>query len=514
MAGFLQDSCSVTTFDQNLLNYTRSILMKKHKKVLLITPPYHSGVVEAAGTWLNVGFVYIAGSLRNAGYDVEIYDAMSYFHDCDDIQSNMMDLGPDVVATTAITASINDAIRTLRLAKEINPKIVTVLGNVHPTFMWEEVLGEHHHIVDYIVRGEGEFTMPELLTCHYSGGDLSKVKGIAYWNGNRAVITPSRGYIKDLDSLPAAWDLIDWGVYSYRPREDSVLAIVSSSRGCNQQCSFCSQQLFWKRGWRARSPENLVSELEFLNRQYGVNVVMLSDETPTLDRVRWEKILGLLIEKDIGIDLLMETRVSDIIRDRDILHKYREAGVVHIYVGVEAVRQETLDRFNKNVRIEDSRKAIELINEHGIVSETSFVLGMPDETKQSIGDTLELAKHYSPDMAFFLAIAPWPYAEIYSTLEPFIAVRDYSKYNLVEPVVKPLNMTIEELRQELLRATRMFYMDKLRKLKSMSPYKRDFMLSVMKLLMEHSYLAADIKGSIPPEVKEYLDGLSLVSPIP
>ncbi|MBI4837962.1 MAG: cobalamin B12-binding domain-containing protein, partial [Nitrospirae bacterium] len=459
-----------------------------NKKVLLITPPYHSGVVEAAGAWLNLGFVYIAGSLRSAGYDVQIYDAMSYFHDYAEIGKKIEEYKPDAVALTAITASVNECLKVCNLVKEINRTTVTILGNVHPTFCWEEILGEQNG-VDYIVRGEGEITLPELLTCHFLKGDLSKVKGIVFRSGNKAVATPSREFIKDLDALPLAWDLVDWKIYSYRPAANSVLAIVSSSRGCSQQCSFCSQQLFWDRKWRARSPENFVSGLEFLRKKYGVNVAMLSDETPTFDRRRWERILDILIERNLGIDLLMETRVEDILRDRDLLHKYRKAGIVHIYAGVEAVRQESLDKFKENLRIEDSRSAIELINQHDIVSETSFVLGLPDETPESIERTLELAKLYAPDMAFFLAIAPWPYADLYKELEPYITTKDYSKYNLVEPVVKPKEMTIDEVRKELGLASRNFYMDKLKNLERLTPKKREFMIKVTKLITTNSYLA-------------------------
>ncbi|GBE06054.1 MAG TPA: radical SAM protein [Nitrospirae bacterium] len=484
------------------------------KKVLLITPPYHSGVVEAAGTWLNLGFVYIAGSLRKAGYAPEIYDAMSYFHEYEEIQKKIEQSKPDVVAVTAITATIYESLKVLEIAKKINPEIVTVIGGIHPTFCGEEIFKGNSSIVDYIVRGEGEVTLPELLDCHFAKSDISKVKGISYQRNGRSVVTAQRNFIEDLDSLHTAWDLVDWKIYSYRPRKDSTLAIISSSRGCNQQCSFCSQQLFWERKWRARSPENFVAELEHLHKVYGVNVAMIPDENPTYDRTRWEKILNMLIEKDLGIDLLMETRVEDILRDRDIFYKYKKAGIVHIYVGVESVSQKTLVMFNKSVKVEESKLAIELINQHDIVSETSFVLGIPDETKESINTTLELAKHYNPDMAFFLAIAPWPYADIYKELKPYIAVKDYSKYNLVEPVVKPVNMSIEELSRELLRATKLFYMDKLEKLDKMSPYKKEFMLSVMKLLMEHSYLAKEIEGVIPPEVKKHIDNLKSLSPIP
>ncbi len=488
------------------------------RKVLLITPPYHSGVVESAGTWLNLGFVYIAGSLRKTGYDVELYDAMSYFHEYEEIAKRIETLKPDVVATTAITATINDCLEVCSLSKRINPSIVTIIGNVHSTFCWKEILEEHNSPVDYIVKGEGELTLPELLDCHFAGGDGSKVKGIAFRDGSRAIATPAREYIAELDSIEGAWDIVDWGIYTYRPTPGSVLAIVNSSRGCNQHCSFCSQQLFWNRRWRAKSPEKFVSELEHIHTEYGVNCAMIADETPTLDRRRWERIVDLLTDRGMDFELFMETRVKDIVRDEDILWKYRKAGIVHIYVGVESTSPETLARYAKDVSVEESRRAIELINNEDIVSETSFVLGMPYETKDSVANTLELAKFYNPDMAFFLAITPWPYSDIHGELEQYIVTRDYSKYNLIEPVVKPEKMTTDELRDEFNRATRLFYMDKFSKLKHMSSFKKDYMIAVMKLLMEHSYLGPQIRsvrGAMPEDVRRFLeDHAESFSPVP
>ncbi|HEX8949566.1 MAG TPA: radical SAM protein [Dissulfurispiraceae bacterium] len=489
----------------------------KSKKVMLITPPYHSGVVESAGTWLNLGFVYLAGSLRKAGYDVEIYDAMSYFHGYDEIRKRLEDRRPDVVAAAAITATINDCLTLCGMAKELNPAVVTVIGNVHPTFCWEEVLKGNPH-VDYLVRGEGELTLPELLDCHFAKGAVSKVRGIAFRDGGGAVATPAREYIADLDALEGAWDLVDWSIYTYRPTPGSVLAIVNSSRGCNQHCSFCSQQLFWSRKWRPKSPERFVAELEHIHTKYGVNAAMISDETPTVDRKRWERILDLLIERSMDLELFMETRVKDILRDRDLLRKYRRAGIEHIYVGVESTNRETLLKFAKDVSIEESKQAIALINNEDIITETSFVLGMPSETKESIQNTLELAKHYGPDMAFFLAIAPWPYADLYKELEPHIATKDYRRYNLVEPVVKPEAMGLDELKDELNKATRLFYMDKFSKLQGMTSFKRDYMIAVMKLLMEHSYIGSqiqDVQKAMPEEMKEFLrKHATNFSPIP
>ncbi len=483
--------------------------MKKLKRILLITPPYHSGVVESAGVWLNVGFVSIAGSLRAAGFEPIYYDAMSHWHGYDDIEKRIEDEKPDVVATTAFTAEIVDALKVLRLSKDINKEIITVIGNVHPTFCYEEILKEHSQYVDYIVRGEGEETMVDLMKTLSAGGDVSKVKGIAYKDNGAIAVTSSRVFIKDLDILPMAWDLVDWPIYTYRTMEGSTLAIVSTSRGCSQQCSFCSQQLFWQRNWRGRTAGHVVKELEFLRDTYGVSVVMISDETPTLDRVRWEKILDLLIERNVGTKILMETRVDDIIRDEDIMWKYQKANIDHIYVGVEATTQEELDVFKKDIKAEHSKKALDLINQYNMVSETSFVLGMPDDTKEKIQNTVELAKYYNPDLAFFLAIAPWPYSDLYPTLKPYVEVFDYSKYNLVEAVVKPKAMTIAEVNKELGHASRDFYMHKIKTLDTMTPEKQEFMIKVMNIIANSSYLAEHMQGAIPEEIKKLLDRLAV-----
>ena len=493
----------------------------KLKRVALITPPYHSGVVESAGTWLNLGFVYIAGSLRQAGYEVDYYDAMSLWHDLPEIRKRIEDFKPQVVVSTAFTPSIIDACEVLQLAKEVDPQTVTVIGNVHATFCYEELLATKDTPIDFVVRGEGEQTLPALLDCLNAGDDPAKVAGLAFNRDGQLVVTADAPFIEDLDSLPMAWDLVEWPIYTYRPKKDSILAIVSSSRGCKQNCSFCSQQLFWQRTWRARSPENFVAELEMLNREYGVNVAMLADEIPTFDRKRWERILDLLIEKPPGVKLLMETRVDDILRDEDIMDRYHQAGIEHIYVGVEAGAQKTLDLFKKGTKVEQSKRAIDLINNADIVSETSFVLGMPDDTPESIASIVELAIHYNPDMAFFLAIAPWPYADLYPTLKKYVATKDYRKYNLVEPVIKPTAMTLKELEQELARAAKTFFMHKFQNLGELSPWKQEFMVEVFSLLVNNSYLAKQMRSmaeeggaAMPLEIKKAMQLIKKVAPIP
>lgn len=489
------------------------------KKLLLITPPYHSGVVEAAGSWPHLGFIYIAGHVRAAGFDVEIYDAMTKGHNLDQIKDHIVRSQPDFVGSTAYTASINEAMAVLKTAKEVNPHITTIIGGVHANFCYEELFRNYPEVLDIVVRGEGEVTAPELLRVlsadiepagspgFFVPPGLDKVLGIAYRENGQVCVTPARPFIEDLDSLIPAWDLVDWQDYSFYVMPGSRLGIVNSSRGCINECSFCSQQKFWLRSYRERKAEAFVRELEYLRDAHGVNVVMLSDEYATRNRDRWESILDLMIERQTNVYLLLETCVGDILRDTDIMWKYKKAGVLHIYVGVEATSQDKLDRFKKNVACEQSREAIRLINEAGMLTECSFVLGTPDETPETIANTLDLAKSYNPDFAHFLLIAPWPYADIYEELKDYVIEKDYAKYNFVEPVVKPQNMSVEEISQAVINCYKLYYMDKVKDYNSMQDgFKKDYLFRSMKVMMENSFLAKHIAGvgELPEEIKNYL----------
>ncbi|MEI7728127.1 MAG: radical SAM protein [Verrucomicrobiota bacterium] len=468
-------------------------MMKPRPEILLVTPPYHSGVVESAGSWLPLGLLYVGGALQRAGFGVALYDAMTRFDTLEQVRETIRREQPNAVFVSCITATVVDGMEVCRVAKEELPQVLTVLGNTHPHFMYEEILREHPE-VDVVVRAEGEETSVDLMRAWQADASLSRVPGIAYREGDRIVTTPPRLFITDLDALEPSWNLVPWKEYSYRPKPGSTLAVVSSSRGCKQHCSFCSQRLFWKESWRAVSAERFVNQLEMLRDTHGVDVVMLADEIPSLDPVRWSKILDLLIERNLGTALLLETRVDDILRDADLLPRYRKAGIEHIYVGVESVNQATLDLFKKDAKVEQGKRAIELINQHEMISETSFVMGMPDETTADMQRTVELAKFFDPDMAFFLAITPWPYADLYNDVKDHIAVRDYRKYNLVEPVIKPVAMTLDEVREQLFSGFREFYQNKMRRMHTMPPWKQEFMKTLMKLLMEHSYLRDQMAG--------------------
>jgi anaerobic magnesium-protoporphyrin IX monomethyl ester cyclase len=458
-------------------------------EILLITPPYHCGVVEVAGRWLPLNMLYIATAARAAGVEPVLYDAMSLFVGWDEVRAEVRRRRPRFVGTYAITATINHCLELGKIVKEEVPEATFILGGVHPTFMWQELLDAPDSPVDYIVRGEGEKSTEELLRVLVDGGDPSTVAGLAHRTNGAAAATANRGFLADLEEYPAAFDIVDWSTYKYFVIPHGHLGSIATSRGCNFTCTFCSQQEFWARSWRGRSPEKVVEELRHLHDDCGVNVVLFTDEYPTLDAARWEEILDRIISLKREVYLLMETRAADIVRDRAILKKYRQAGIVHVYVGLEATDQETLDRIDKNSSVEEGRESLRLIREFGMLSETSFVLGFPEETEESVARTLKISRHFDPDMAHFLAITPWPYSPLYREVKDHIAVTDYSRYNLIEPIIEPETMSLREIDEAIIRCYRDFYMPKMAAFRRFpDEFRRQYMLSSMKLIMKSSFI--------------------------
>ena len=461
-------------------------------KVLFVVPPYSSWGVEVIGTWPPLQIAYLAGAVEAAGHEARIYDAMNREGaSFEAIRAEVEQYCPDIVVaydylpvTGAIsTAVVPAALKALGLAKAANPAIITFLGGPFPTFKYQELLDDSASPVDIVLRGEAEATLPELLAALQDGG-LDTVKGIAFRRDGLVLVTEIRPHILDLDTIKPAWHLLDWEAYRYRIDPPGRMASILTSRGCMMGCSFCSHRAFWRGDWRARTPEDVIEEIRLLVERYAVESITMIDPYPTHDRERWERLLDLIIDAKLGIRLLMETRAEDVVRDADLLPKYREAGVVHLYIGAEAGTDELLASLNKGNDVNAIAQAIRLAREHDIVTEASFMIGHPTETQASIDRTIEVAIRMNPDIAVFPILTPMPFTPLYDQMQDRVRVHDYSKYNLSTPIIEPYEMTLEEVAIALGRCYMTFYAQKIPQIRALPDgFKRRYLLSACKEMM-------------------------------
>jgi len=182
-------------------------------KILMVQPNYHSGGAEIAGNWTPSWVAYIGGALKQAGFDqVKFVDAMADDIPDDQIEEIIRKNMPDVVMTTNITPSIFKAQAIMKLAKKVNPKIRTIMGGIHSTFMYPQVLSEAPE-TDYVVRGEGEEVTVNLIKEIAAGTDKQnrgEITGIAYIDDDGKVFaTAAHPVIEDLDTLTPDWSLYD-----------------------------------------------------------------------------------------------------------------------------------------------------------------------------------------------------------------------------------------------------------------------------------------------------------------
>jgi len=424
-------------------------------------PNYHSGGAEIAGNWPPAWVAYLTGYLKAGGFDdVCFVDAMTHHLDDEQVRARIAEIRPDIVGCTAITPAIYKAERLLQIAKEVDPSIVTVLGGIHGTFMYPQVLAEAPWI-DAVVRGEGEQVFLNLVRCIAEGrwpAERATVRGIAFAAGTEIVATPAEPPIQDLDRIAPDWGILEWSHYTYIPMGVRV-AIPNFARGCPFTCTFCSQWKFW-RDYRVRDPIKVVDEIETLVRDHQVGFFILADEEPTIHRKKFVQFCEELIRRDLPVLWGINTRVTDILRDAELLPMFRRAGLIHVSLGTEAAAQLKLERFNKETTIADNRRAIRLLRDAGIVAEAQFIVGLENETAETLEETYRMANEWEPDMANWAMYTPWPFSDLFQELGDKVEVFDFDKYNFVTPIIKPDAMERTELLDRVMNNYRRFYLKK------------------------------------------------------
>lgn len=291
------------------------------------------------------------------------------------------------------------AFEVVHAVKAVNRNTIVVLMGQHPSARPEACLSDLD--VDFVVIGEPENTVLELVDALEAGKmELDCVDGLGFRKNGKPTLTAKRAIIADMDSLPfPARHLLPMKLYNEVVKQNPLRGeiskpwtIVTTSRGCPYNCVFCTSFLVWGRTWRARSASNVVDELDYVVKTYGVKQVDFYDENMTLDRKRMADICDLIVERGLHIDWFTPNGVRADTLDETLLRKMKRSGCKKIRVAPESGVQRVVDDvIGKNQDLSAVERAVVLCKKVGVKVGCFFVLGLIGETKAEIEQTIKFA---------------------------------------------------------------------------------------------------------------------------
>lgn len=405
-------------------------------KILLVDPPFFR-FMGYYNRYFPISLSWLAAVLQKKGYEVLIYDAdcnvnptkMDYTRLEDDypdylksvknenhpiwqeMRKKINDFKPDIVGITVWTTFAASAFKVASLCKEYDEDLPVIMGGPHISIKYDEVIKICSH-VDFLVRGEGEETILELVNVLQEyvntkrkdnlSNDLSRIKGLSYRDNNQIVHNPPRPFIKDLNSIPYPARELLWNKNTYNSED---MGLLMTSRGCPYNCFYCATSI-WQRKLRYRSIDNVINEIKLVIDNYDTQQFTFKDDSFTVNRQRVMEFCDALKEENLDISWDCNTRVDLI--DEELLKTMKSAGCNSIKVGIETGSDRLLKLINKKTTLTQARKAAKLIRKVGIHWTGYFMMGLPSETKQETYQTLKFMRELKPDFASLSTYEPFP----------------------------------------------------------------------------------------------------------
>jgi len=371
---------------------------------------------------------------------------------------------PDVVAVSSVaTCNAYTVVRALETAKRVAPDALTITGGQHFTALAEPSLKEYP-VIDAIARGEGEWTLVEVVEAREAGRSLAEVKGLTFRHGDEVVSTPPRPLIEDLDALPMpGYHLVEDHLDRYHFRMmagDRRYLIIEGSRGCSHRCTFCSQCAFWGNRWRAKSAKRIADEIEYCRDQFDAEFIWLTDDNFAFGP-RADRLFNELVDRGLGDEVLwfVQARVDDVVASRESLPMMRRAGNEWVLLGVESGSLEMLASYRKGVSPGQARRAVELLKENDIFAQATLIIGHRRDTRASIEGLRRFVDDLDPDLAIFMILTPFPGTELYeeAVRNGWIEDWNWAHYDMIHAVMPTETLTRQEVQQELHDCYRSFY---------------------------------------------------------
>jgi len=421
-------------------------------KIIFVNPPQpkvsnltHSDELE----WIPLGLCYLSAVAKEQEYDTKVFDfARKSFKQMEYILKTEK---PDFLGISCWTDTRINSIKTIKLIKEMFPNIKVIVGGSHATFFPEQMF--ELAPVDVVVLGEGETTLKELLQAYKQKNYLITIKGIVYKNNNNQLIhTGHRDLIINLDNISYpnynGLDLTKYkGDDEFSRAKGTINGMMLSSRGCPFRCTFCSTCLYWERKWRARSPKNIVDEMQLLYNKFGVTNIRFWDDHFTLDKVRAVNICKEIINRQLHKKITWSTSLRvDCIDDNTISYMKR-AGCNKLIFGVESGSQTILNNIKKGFTVKHIEDAFELCHKYKVYANASIMVGNPGETEATIDETIAVLKRIKPDNLIRGGSILWvfPGTEIYEDVKKHNQITDAFWLTTNPILYYTLDQTFEEL---------------------------------------------------------------------
>jgi radical SAM superfamily enzyme YgiQ (UPF0313 family) len=410
-------------------------------RVTLVNPPSPSGAVAHLPFAL-LGLGYLAAVLEKNQFEVDVIDCQVLKISFDECKIELSKRNPDIVGMTATTLTYKSALRIAKIAKEVHPSCLTILGGPHVTF-WDDKALQECPELDVVARREGENTILEIAQRVEADKSYEDVVGTTCRKNGEIIRNPDRPYIEDLDALPFPARHL-WPMDRLRKSEDVLY--LATSRGCVYWCEFCTTVRMHGRKYRMRSTRNVVDEIELLHKTYNVEHFTFCDDAFTVDQTRTEEMCNEILRRGLKIRWNCGTRVDML--TKPLLEKMKEAGCISVWFGVESGSQQVLDAMKKGITPELTTKVFGWVREVGLKPVPNVILGFPGETKESAWKTIKFVEKISPDdVGFYNVATPFPGTPMYDQVlaNGWLRVTDFDKYDTTTPIFETPWLSMKEL---------------------------------------------------------------------
>ncbi len=379
-------------------------------KVVLTRPRYHTHLVTPP-----LGIGYLSSYLNKKGINCTIIDGLN--RDLSNKEIVRLSKDADVVGISVLSYYFIEAVDLSKKLKKAG-KIV-VIGGPHASTLPLDTLKKTG--ADYVVIGEGEQVLFKLISQIKSGKKKKDIRmdGIISTHYKKAVFAP---FIEDLSILPMPdWEQMDPRTYKKAPHGGLVtnfpVAPILTSRGCPYECKFCASPHLWKRKIRYRNPDDVVAEIEYLVNTMGVKEIHFEDDNFTLKRAHAEQVCRNIIKKKIRFAWCTPNGIRADKVDKKLLTLMKSSGCYLVAFGIESGNKQILQNILKHEDLQTIRQAVEMAHKVGLYTQGFFIFGLPGETKETIRETIDLAKSLPLDKAQFLLLDIIPGSALWQELK-------------------------------------------------------------------------------------------------